>query len=73
MESSRTLFALMILKPHPYALLVLHPIDTDEQLEHRRARMTLRAIELAGAKPVVIVYPNNDPGQQRYHPRCGRN
>ena len=50
------------LKPHTYALLVLHPIDKDEQLEHRRARMTLRAIELADVKQIVIVYPNNDPG-----------
>jgi UDP-hydrolysing UDP-N-acetyl-D-glucosamine 2-epimerase len=47
-----------------YALLVLHPADPDERLEHRRAGLILRAIESAGFDRIVIVYPNNDPGSE---------
>jgi UDP-hydrolysing UDP-N-acetyl-D-glucosamine 2-epimerase len=50
------------LKPRTYALLVLHPIDADEKLEHRRATLTLQAIQHASVDQIVIVYPNNDPG-----------
>jgi UDP-hydrolysing UDP-N-acetyl-D-glucosamine 2-epimerase len=45
-----------------FALLVLHPVDADERLERRRARMSVRATQQAGVEHIVIVYPNNDPG-----------
>ena len=50
------------LNPRSYVLLVLHPIDADEKMEYRRARLTLQAIQRAGGRSVVIIYPNNDPG-----------
>jgi GDP/UDP-N,N'-diacetylbacillosamine 2-epimerase (hydrolysing) len=45
-----------------YALLVLHPVDSDEGLEHRRAKDLLAGTLAAGLEQVVIIYPNNDPG-----------
>ena len=45
-----------------FGLLVLHPIDANENLEWRRARTVLRAVQRAGVDRTVIVYPNNDPG-----------
>jgi GDP/UDP-N,N'-diacetylbacillosamine 2-epimerase (hydrolysing) len=45
-----------------YALLVLHPIEADEETERARARMLLKAVRAVGFSQMVIVYPNNDPG-----------
>ena len=47
-----------------YALLVLHPFDADERVEHRRARMILDCVSKAPFEQIVIVYPNNDPGSR---------
>jgi UDP-hydrolysing UDP-N-acetyl-D-glucosamine 2-epimerase len=49
-------------RPRSFALLVLHPVDADNDVERRRATMILRAMQHAGIDQVVIVYPNNDPG-----------
>jgi GDP/UDP-N,N'-diacetylbacillosamine 2-epimerase (hydrolysing) len=45
-----------------YALVVLHPTDTDEDVEFDRAHLVLNAVRRVGFESVVIVYPNNDPG-----------
>lgn len=45
-----------------YALLVLHPADTDETLESKRAQLVFKAVSSIGYKRIVVVYPNNDPG-----------
>jgi UDP-hydrolysing UDP-N-acetyl-D-glucosamine 2-epimerase len=45
-----------------YALLVLHPTDTDADVEAGRAAMLLRVVRKIGFDQIVIVYPNNDPG-----------
>lgn len=47
---------------HKFALLVLHPIDADAELELRRARLALSAVASIPYDRIVIVYPNNDPG-----------
>jgi len=49
-------------EPRRYALLVLHPIDADEALEQRRARIVLSGTLAADVDRVILVYPNNDPG-----------
>jgi len=50
------------LRPRQFALLVLHPLDADENLEFKRADTVLRAVAAAGVGRIVIIYPNNDPG-----------
>ena len=45
-----------------FALLVLHPTDTDPLAEEERAETVLSAVKDVGFDRVVIVYPNNDPG-----------
>lgn len=45
-----------------YALLVLHPTDTDPGAENERAETVLSAVSEVGFERVVVVYPNNDPG-----------
>jgi UDP-hydrolysing UDP-N-acetyl-D-glucosamine 2-epimerase len=45
-----------------YAILVLHPVDADDELESRRARLVLGAAMSIPYNRMVIVYPNNDPG-----------
>lgn len=47
---------------HRYALLVLHPVDSNETLEFRRAREVLKAVSSVPYERIVIIYPNNDPG-----------
>ncbi len=47
-----------------YALLVLHPTDTDADIEARRAAMVLGAVRRIGFDHTIIVYPNNDPGSK---------
>jgi len=51
------------LQQRKYALLVLHPVDADEQIEFRRARMILSATKSV-ANRIIIIYPNNDPGSR---------
>jgi len=45
-----------------FALVVLHPTDTDEAAEQRRAGLLLKCVRRIGFDRIVIVYPNNDPG-----------
>jgi UDP-N-acetylglucosamine 2-epimerase (non-hydrolysing)/GDP/UDP-N,N'-diacetylbacillosamine 2-epimerase (hydrolysing) len=52
------------LTPGRFALLLLHPVDADDGLEGRRARLVVRAVRGAGIGHVVVVYPNSDPGSQ---------
>src|SRR6185312_10541026 len=47
---------------HRFALLLLHPADADESLEHRRVKLVLDATIAIPFEQIVIVYPNNDPG-----------
>ena len=49
-------------RPRHYALLVLHPTDTDPGAEDERAQIVLSAVNEVGFERVVVVYPNNDPG-----------
>jgi GDP/UDP-N,N'-diacetylbacillosamine 2-epimerase (hydrolysing) len=48
--------------PGQFALLVLHPVDADDEWEHRRAEMVLKAVASLPLEQIVIIYPNNDPG-----------
>jgi GDP/UDP-N,N'-diacetylbacillosamine 2-epimerase (hydrolysing) len=50
------------LTPGRFALIVLHPADGNEQLEHDRARLVIDAALAMPFEQIVIVYPNNDPG-----------
>ena len=45
-----------------YALLILHPSDSDDSIEHQRAAFLLKAVKSTGFDTVAILYPNNDPG-----------
>jgi UDP-N-acetylglucosamine 2-epimerase (non-hydrolysing)/GDP/UDP-N,N'-diacetylbacillosamine 2-epimerase (hydrolysing) len=45
-----------------FALIVLHPTDTDEAIERKRAELVLGSVKRIGFDRIVIVYPNNDPG-----------
>jgi UDP-hydrolysing UDP-N-acetyl-D-glucosamine 2-epimerase len=45
-----------------FALLVLHPVDADERVEHTRATGVLGGVSVAGFDRVVVICPNNDPG-----------
>jgi UDP-hydrolysing UDP-N-acetyl-D-glucosamine 2-epimerase len=45
-----------------YVLLVLHPTDPDDARERLRARRLLKAVQDGTGAPVVIIYPNTDPG-----------
>jgi GDP/UDP-N,N'-diacetylbacillosamine 2-epimerase (hydrolysing) len=50
------------LEQHRFALLVLHPVSTNDAAEARIARRVLRAILDAGIPRVAIIHPNSDPG-----------
>jgi GDP/UDP-N,N'-diacetylbacillosamine 2-epimerase (hydrolysing) len=50
-----------LLDPRRYLLLVLHPASADEDVERRAAKQMLLAVQRLRL-PIVIVYPNNDPG-----------
>lgn len=50
------------LKSRRFALLVLHPTESDDSAEFRRAQMLATALRKSGVERVVIIYPNNDPG-----------
>ena len=45
-----------------FALVVLHPTDTDEAAENDRAALLLKCVRRIGFDQIVVVYPNNDPG-----------
>ncbi len=45
-----------------YAVVVLHPVDADDVVEHERADLVLSAVMQAGFDRIVVIYPNNDPG-----------
>jgi UDP-N-acetylglucosamine 2-epimerase (non-hydrolysing)/GDP/UDP-N,N'-diacetylbacillosamine 2-epimerase (hydrolysing) len=57
-RATRTLLA----SNDPFALLVLHPTDPNDAVEHARATMILRTLLAARLARVAIVHPNNDPG-----------
>jgi UDP-N-acetylglucosamine 2-epimerase len=42
----------------------LHPQDANEDLEFRRARMILKAVQGIPFERIIICYPNNDPGSR---------
>jgi UDP-N-acetylglucosamine 2-epimerase (non-hydrolysing)/GDP/UDP-N,N'-diacetylbacillosamine 2-epimerase (hydrolysing) len=50
------------LREHRYALVLLHPTDADDQVEHDRARLLLRLTRSTGFDHTIVLYPNNDPG-----------
>jgi UDP-N-acetylglucosamine 2-epimerase (non-hydrolysing)/GDP/UDP-N,N'-diacetylbacillosamine 2-epimerase (hydrolysing) len=54
--------ALGPLRRRRFALVVLHPIDADAELESRRAGLLFKAAASIPYDRIVIVYPNNDPG-----------
>lgn len=45
-----------------YALILLHPTETDSAVEYRRAQSLFHAVRRAGVDQAVVIYPNNDPG-----------
>jgi GDP/UDP-N,N'-diacetylbacillosamine 2-epimerase (hydrolysing) len=47
-----------------FALLVLHPLTSDERAEGRVADIVLRATLRSGIPRVVVIHPNNDPGSR---------
>ncbi len=47
----------------PFALLILHPIESDDLAEYRRAKLILRATQSVLPR-VLIIHPNNDPGSR---------
>jgi UDP-hydrolysing UDP-N-acetyl-D-glucosamine 2-epimerase len=60
MASLRTAFP--GLRSGQFALIALHPTDASGAAEYDRALAVLSAVRSAGARQVVVVYPNNDPG-----------
>jgi UDP-N-acetylglucosamine 2-epimerase (non-hydrolysing)/GDP/UDP-N,N'-diacetylbacillosamine 2-epimerase (hydrolysing) len=52
----------LALRPHRFALLVLHPVDAEDAVEQKRAELVLRATQAIGFERIVIIHPNNDPG-----------
>jgi UDP-hydrolysing UDP-N-acetyl-D-glucosamine 2-epimerase len=51
-------------QPKPFAMLALHPTESDDAAEFRRAKLVLKSVIDAGVPNVVIIGPNNDPGSQ---------
>lgn len=47
-----------------YALVILHPVEADDEAEYRRARMLIEACISTGFPEIIIVDPNNDPGSR---------
>jgi UDP-N-acetylglucosamine 2-epimerase (non-hydrolysing)/GDP/UDP-N,N'-diacetylbacillosamine 2-epimerase (hydrolysing) len=45
-----------------YALILLHPTDSDDDVECRRAKLLLESCVNTGFPEIIVVYPNNDPG-----------
>jgi len=40
-----------------YALVILHPVEADDTMEYRRARMLLGACSIAGFLEMIIIEP----------------
>jgi UDP-N-acetylglucosamine 2-epimerase (non-hydrolysing)/GDP/UDP-N,N'-diacetylbacillosamine 2-epimerase (hydrolysing) len=49
-------------RPFQFALLVLHPIVSDDAKEFRHASEVIRALQNSKIPQTVVIYPNNDPG-----------
>jgi GDP/UDP-N,N'-diacetylbacillosamine 2-epimerase (hydrolysing) len=47
-----------------FALLVLHPADTEPDLEAERARIVLEGFRRSGLSRAEVIHPNNDPGSE---------
>jgi UDP-hydrolysing UDP-N-acetyl-D-glucosamine 2-epimerase len=45
-----------------FALLLLHPTDPSDRVNHTCARHLFEAVNRAGVPQIVIIGPNNDPG-----------
>ena len=45
-------------------LLVLHPIEANDNAEYRRAKLLLDAVASIAFPRIVIIHPNNDPGSR---------
>ncbi|MCE9595811.1 MAG: UDP-N-acetylglucosamine 2-epimerase [Planctomycetes bacterium] len=45
-----------------FALLVLHPVQSDPEAERQTARTVLDALGRSAIRQIVAIYPNNDPG-----------
>lgn len=50
------------LQKRQYALILYHPTDADESLEHKRIRLILKTANQSGFSPLIALYPNTDPG-----------
>jgi UDP-hydrolysing UDP-N-acetyl-D-glucosamine 2-epimerase len=50
------------LERHKFALIVLHPADSDDDLEFGRAATALETTKQIPFPQIHIIYPNNDPG-----------
>jgi UDP-hydrolysing UDP-N-acetyl-D-glucosamine 2-epimerase len=53
-----------LMRKKAFALVVLHPTESNDALEFRRAKLLLKTVVDAGVPNVVIIGPNNDPGSQ---------
>jgi UDP-N-acetylglucosamine 2-epimerase (non-hydrolysing)/GDP/UDP-N,N'-diacetylbacillosamine 2-epimerase (hydrolysing) len=53
------------LHPGKFALIVLHPMGRERDIEFKRAEMVLAAIHRTGIPQTVVIYPNNDPGSSQ--------
>ena len=52
------------LTPGRFALVLLHPVDADDALEESRAAAVLRGVAGLPVDQVLLVHPNNDPGNR---------
>jgi len=50
------------LRRRRYGVLIYHPAEADDGVEHDRAAQLLAAVDSIGFERVVVIYPNNDPG-----------
>lgn len=44
------------------AVILLHPVDSDERAEFDRARTVIRAVQSVSFEQIAVIYPNTDPG-----------
>jgi UDP-N-acetylglucosamine 2-epimerase len=47
-----------------FALVVHHPVDSDEALEATRMRELIAAVGGSEVSHIVVIHPNNDPGSR---------
>jgi UDP-N-acetylglucosamine 2-epimerase (non-hydrolysing)/GDP/UDP-N,N'-diacetylbacillosamine 2-epimerase (hydrolysing) len=50
------------LRRRKYALLALHPSSAEAGAQRLAAEVLLTAVERAGIRQAIVIYPNNDPG-----------